>query len=153
MKTLKTIIIVIAVLIGIGLLELLNFAITGPMSNKSVSTEELIGKYSVPLPEGGREILELLPEGVCKQDIFLKDGRIFNAIGEWRLDKDSNFNNELMLKKVRDSLNMFGNKINPNIAEISNNAEWGLPIFRTLMGHIKIGLYGDLGEYYRKIEK
>lgn len=152
MKKVKIIMITLAVLILCGLLELLNFAITGPML-KPIKREELIGKYSVPLPDGGREALELLPGGVCKQDIFLKDGRTFNAIGEWSLGKDSSSNNELIVKKIRDSLNMFGNKVNPDIAEIPNDAEWGLPIFRTLMGHIKIGIYGDLGDYYRKIEK
>ena len=155
MRKLKTIIIVVAVLILIGLLELLNIAITGPMSNP-ITGKELIGEYETQLPDGGKEVLTLFPEGICKHDIFLKDGRTYHATGKWQHDEiHTKFGSSdyLNLEGTMDSLSEFGDKINPNIEDIPQGASAGLPVERTLMGHIKISLYGDQGIYYRKIEK
>lgn len=149
MKKVKIIMITLAVLILFGLLELLNFALTGPML-KPITREELIGKYSVPLPDGGKENLELLENGIYEQNIFLKSGKQFHARGKWSLDKLGS-SDCISLEGARDSLNMFGNKINPDIAKNEENSVSCRLVTHSLMGHIKIGIYGDLGDYYRKV--
>lgn len=151
MKKIRITIITIFILIPVGLIGLLLFALIGPKSCP-ITAQELIGKYSVPLPDKGKEILELLPNGACKQDILLKDGRAYFATGTWQLDKLGS-SDCISLEGVRYSLNEFGNKINPNIAQIEKNTVSCRLVTRSLMGHIKIGIYGDLGEYYHKVEK
>lgn len=108
------------------------------------------------LPEQkGEEILELLPEGICKQNILLKDGRTFESIGKWQYDivkvKTSSYD-YLSLEGIIDSLSEFGDKINPHIGQDPKKISSGLPVERTLFGHIKISLYGDQGIYYHKID-
>jgi hypothetical protein len=153
MKKVKVIIIILAVLILIGLLELLNFALTGAMM-KPIAAGDLIGKYEAQLPDGGKEILNLLRNGICKQDILLKNGRTFESIGHWKYDVfhyKNDSNDVLILKDVRNSLSEFGDKINPEIEKIDKDSST-FPIKRTLFGDIKIGLYEDQDIYYRKIE-
>lgn len=151
MKKVKMIITALGVLILCGLLELLNFALTGPMM-KPIVGEDLIGKYSVSLPDEGKEFLELMPDGICKQDIFLKDGRSYHTSGQWQFRHASLNHDQLVLIGTHYSLSEFGDKLNPDIGQIEKNTATLLPTERTLMGNIKIELYGDQGIYYRKID-
>lgn len=155
MKVVKVSIITLFILIPIGLVGLIFFAVAGPMS-KPITTPELIGRYEAQLPEGGKEVLMLLPEGRCEQAIFFNNGQILKAIGKWQYDivkTGTSSYDYLSLEGVRDSLSEFGNHINPNIAQDPKKINSGLPIERTLFGHIRIDLYEDQGIYYRKIEK
>ena len=149
MKKVKIIIIVLAVLILFGLLEILNFALTGPML-KPITARELIGKYEVQLPEKGKEILNLLADNKCEQVIQLQNGSTYTATGQWRFDKLGS-SDYICFNNIRSSLSEFGDKINPDINKIEKDLSILLPIERTLMGNIKIELYGDQGIYYRKI--
>lgn len=152
MKKLKIIIIVLAVLILFGLLELLNFALTGPVL-KPITREELIGKYEAQLPDGGKETLDLLPDGVCKQQIILRNGVNYYAVGQWNHDKvqfQNTWDDYLTLKKIRISLSIFGNTINPHISEEPTDENKCPLVARTLMGNIRIG--SEKGIYYRKID-
>jgi len=149
MKKVKIIIITLAILILCGLLELLNFAITGPMM-KAITAGDLVGKYETQLPERGKETLNLLADNKCEQVIQLQNGATYTAMGQWRFDKLGS-SDYICFNNIRSSLSEFGDKINPNIAEIEKDLSILLPIERTLMGNIKIGLYEDQGIYYRKI--
>jgi len=149
MKKLKIIIILIVVLIFTGLLL---FAVAGPMS-RPIIMKELIGRYEVQLPDGGKEILQLLPDEACKQDICLKDGKVYSAKGTWRLD-EFNLSECVMLREVRCALVENATKLNPEINKIENDTLITLPIHHTFIGHVEIGMYGGQGIMsYRKISE
>ena len=130
---------------------MLNFALTGPMM-KPIVTGDLVGKYSVCLPDEGKEFLELMPGGICKQDISLKDGKKYHASGQWQYRHGSLSHDQLVLTNTRYSLSEFGDKINPDIEQIEENTATLLSIGRNFFGHIRIDLYGNQGIYYQKIE-
>lgn len=143
---------VFAILIPIGLMGIGFFAVAGPMS-KPITTLELFGKYEAQLPEKGREVIELLPEGICRQSIFLNSGQTLQATGKWQYyttKVGASLYDTLSLEGIRYSLSEFGDHINPDIDQKTSSS---LPIGRTLFGHIKIELYGDQGIYYRKVKK
>ena len=147
MKMIKAFILGVVVFIPLAFIGLLIFALIGPRS-VSITTKELIGKYNVSLPDDGKEILELLPDEICKQDIFLKDGSVYSAIGKWKYIKLDGWD-YLSLEGTRLPLAQFSDRINPNIAEIPKGGTGGLPISRTLMGNITIER--NENHYYKKI--
>lgn len=144
-RPLLIIIIILIVFVPIGLII---FALIGPRS-QPITNSALFGKYSIVLPDGGKETLNLLPNGKCEQNIFLKDGKIYNAIGEWKYIKLNSWD-YLRLEGTHIST-QFGNKINPNIEQIPKGGTGGLPISRTLMGHIIIDK--DESHYFKKDDR
>lgn len=150
MKKIKIVVIALVVLIPVGLVGIGIFSLVGPMS-KAVTAQEMIGKYEAQLPDGGKEIIELMPEGICRQSIFLKNDQKLQVVGKWKYRHGALAGNQLVLTDIRYSLSEFGDKINPEIQQVEKNTATLLPIKRALMGQIKIELDSDQGIYYRKI--
>jgi hypothetical protein len=111
---------------------------------KHVSDEELIGKYSADLPDGGTESLELVRGGECIQIIRSKSGPVYEAHGTWKYNAGDR---HILFRGIRDSVTET-HEINPKIAEIPPGGV-STDLFRTWTGTPVIYLTED--SYYRKL--
>ncbi len=120
----------------------LGFITSGCMF-KSVSEQDLIGKYQADLPDGGTETLELLAGGDCIQEIRLHSGVFHSARGKWRYEPSVAC---IYLDGTRQSLTP-ERKTNPDMARI--DAITGAPsVSRTIFGTVTIGSSESI--YYKK---
>ena len=111
---------------------------------KHVSEQDLLGKYQADLPDGTVEILELLPKGVCVQEIRLKDGASYKAEGDWKYDVERG---RIFLRGIRQALTPPGVP-NPDIAQPPDEVPLATPVSRTLMGAVTIMMH--VGIDYQK---
>lgn len=127
-----------ACLIGLAALMALGGCILRPVTEK-----ELVGTYEGTLPDGGVEVLELKPNGVCDQRVTLKDGRIFAATGSWKYEKSFG---RISFVGLHNSVS-FDGKINPNIEKTTGFVQ-SPSVERNLAGKTIIG--STEGTYYEK---
>lgn len=125
-------------LIGFAALMALGGCILRPVAEK-----ELVGTYEGTLPDGGVEILELKPDGVCDQSVALKDGRKFSTSGTWTYDKSQS---NVKLRGVYITVNFMG-EIDPDLGKIKDTLRI-VPVKHSLSGKIIIG--ADEGQTYEK---
>jgi hypothetical protein len=111
---------------------------------RPITEKELIGKYQGTLPDGGMEILELKPDGVCDQSVALEDGRKFSTSGTWIYDKPQK---NVVLKDIYITVDFMG-KIDPDLGNLKGAVRIE-PVKKSLSGKIIIG--ADEGETYEKM--
>lgn len=118
--------------------------VTGCMFKK-VTEQDLIGKYRAELPGGGSEVLELLSEGACAQEIRLPDGTSYKARGTWKYLPDSKY---LQVRGIRAALTPT-HELNPKLADAPSEEVLATPISRSGTGNLTIMLHE--GVDYRKL--
>ena len=108
--------------------------------DRPITERDLIGKYRVNLPQGAVEFLELLSNGECVQEIYLSDGTMYKARGEWRYENNLK---SLSLEGTRMPLKTT-TELDPDMAIIhSGNTGW-LSVSRSLFGKIQLCFGEDI---------
>jgi hypothetical protein len=123
-----------------------------------VDQQNVIGAYqsvlengTPGLPDGGSEILELMADGTCKQEIELKDGRTFSARGTWEWDADKRYpGKKVILEGVYWVIRDGGTnpRINPDLEKSIKDVVSSHSVGRTLTGRVMLG--SDEGPHYEK---
>ncbi len=118
-----------------------------------VNKKNVIGRYqsvlqdgTPSLPDGGFEILELKADGICKQEVALKDGMTFSAQGTWEWRPHGSYFSAVMLTGIYSVLDD-EDKILPDF-EKTKGIYQSLPAVRTLTGRVLLG--SREGPHYEK---
>jgi len=122
----------------------LALVVSGCMFHK-VHERDLLGKYRANLPGGGTEILELLTQGECVQEIRLPDGTTYTARGTWKYLADSKY---LQLRGTRKALTPT-RELNPKLADAPSADVLATPVSRSLSGDVTIMLHEGID--YEKV--
>ena len=126
-------------------------------SLQQMTEKDVTGDYEARLPDGGTEVLQLRPDGTCRQIIRLQNGKQYDAVGTWRLRREAELFPDghrvetggytLDFKYIRETLTATG-EIDPGITQPSLNII-STPVSRSLTGRIKIML-GENVDYYKR---
>lgn len=114
-------------------------------SPKAIMNSDLIGSYRATLPNDNSEMLELLADGNCSQEIII-NGIKYDARGTWKFDDKLK---RLYIKGIRSALTPT-ETINPDISSPPSDATLGTPVSRTLAGKIVIMLSENIN--YEKVK-
>ena len=125
---------------------ILALMLVGCMFQK-INEQDLFGSYRADLPGGGMESLELLPEGNCKQEIHLPDGKTYDAQGTWKFCPETKY---LQVRGIRQSLTPEG-QINPDVGAAPGKEVFATPVYRSLSGGMEIMLHEGID--YRRQKK
>jgi hypothetical protein len=102
---------------------------------RSVIAEQLLGKYVAALPDGGVEYLELLPGGVCLQEIRLASGATYSTQGKWRYIQDVKC---VYIDATRHAVTIYG-EMNPKVADVVVDVTRAPTVSRSVTGRIRLG--------------
>ncbi len=137
-------VVILAILIG------LNGCIAWPVSKRDVIGiyQSVLEDGTPGLPDGGSEVLELKPDGTCKQEITLKDGRNFDAQGTWEWRPGKSYINPRITLWGLYCVVDIEQEIDPDFEKTLGKVSQALPASRTLSSRIILG--SDEGVHYEK---
>ncbi len=134
---------------GLAILIGLNGCIAWPVNKKDVIGiyQSVLQDGTPGLPDGGSEVLELKPDGICKQNIALKDGRTFSAQGIWKWSCDKRYvGKRVVITGIYYVLDE-EDRVLPNFEKTKGMLQI-FPAVRTLTGRVMLG--SDEGSHYEK---